>query len=306
MTARGGNTTWKSHCFTTRTIQTTDADGNLPFISGFNRGVRQGAYLGDGGGYFTGFLAGVFLFLAAVFLAAPCSVGSSSLDPILGRTTNQTRNFGDLLKGLASVVLWLPLYGIVIGLPASVASVFFPGLVSCPPIASVLYFCSLTGAFFQALTGDVHQTPAALAHQIAYTERYCGPLLYQAFGLAALMILSILMFQRGAQGAIRGDPSPISDCGLQLSARLCLESGFGRSAGSCWDLSSAEWSPLSSTLGNPASLAAVSFVLSLKRIGYCSGDPLQWLLCARRRRAAFCKQHSGEPPRAPLPVESET
>jgi hypothetical protein len=90
-------------------VHTTDADGNLPFTSGFNRGVRQGAYLGDGGGYFTGFLAGVFLFLAAVFLGGPVLRWSHHLwTPVLGRTTNQTRNFGNLLKGLASVALWLP------------------------------------------------------------------------------------------------------------------------------------------------------------------------------------------------------
>jgi hypothetical protein len=207
-------------------VQTTDADGNLPFTSGFNRGVRQGAYLGDGGGYFTGFLAGVFLFLAAVFLSGPVLRWSHHLwTPVLGRTTNQTRNFGNLLKGLATVVLWLPFYGIVIGLPALVASVFFPGLVNCPPIASVLYFCSLTGAFFEAATGDVHQTPAALANQIAYTERYCGPLLYQAFGLAALMILSILMFQRGAQGAVRGEPQ--SDLRLWAAAVSPVVLGIG-------------------------------------------------------------------------------
>jgi hypothetical protein len=113
----------------------------------------------------------------------------------------------------------------VIGLPASVASVFFPGLVNCPPIASVLYFCSLTGAFFEDVTGDVHQTPAALANQIAYTELYCGPLLYQAFGLAALMILSILMFQRGAQGAVRGEPQ--SDLRLWAAAVSPVVLGMG-------------------------------------------------------------------------------
>jgi hypothetical protein len=187
------------------TVQTTEADGNLPFTSGFNRGLRQGGYWGGSNdGYFTGFLAGIFLFLVAVVLGGPVLRWSHHLwIPILGRPTNRTGGLSNLLKGLASVVAWIPFYGIVIGLAASLATLLFPGLGYCAPIASSLVFCSLVGAGFQAVTGDAHQTPAALAAQLSYTERYSGPLLYQAVGLAAIVILSIAMFERKARGVER-------------------------------------------------------------------------------------------------------
>jgi hypothetical protein len=183
-------------------VQTTDADGNLPLSGGFNRGMRQGGYWGgDGGSYFTGYLTGIFLFLIAVLLGGPVLRWSHHLwTPILGRSNNRTGGFWNLAKGLASVVVWVPFYGIVIGLAASLATVFFPGLGNFAPIASSLVFCSLTGAVFQAATGDIHQTPAALATQLSYTERYSGPLLYQSLGLAAVMILSVAMYLRNARG----------------------------------------------------------------------------------------------------------
>jgi hypothetical protein len=103
------------------------------------------------------------------------------------------------------VVAWIPFYGVVVVLTASLAAVFLPGIGYCTPVASILVFCRLMGAFFQAATGDVHQTSAALVTQIAYTERYSGPLLYQVLGLVTVMILSILMFQRNAKRAERAE-----------------------------------------------------------------------------------------------------
>jgi len=188
-------------------VQTTDADGNLPFTSGFNRGLRQGAYAGGSdGSYFTGFLAGIFLFLVAVVLGGPVLRWSHHLwTPILGRPTTRTGGLSNLVKGLTSVVVWVPFYGVAIGVASSLATLFFPGLGNYAPIAGSLFFCRLVGAGFQVMTGDAHQTPAALATQISYTERYSGPLLCQALGLAAVMILSIVMFQRKAQCADRGE-----------------------------------------------------------------------------------------------------
>jgi hypothetical protein len=125
--------------------------------------------------------------------------------PVMGRPNNQPGQFWNLVKGLVSVIAWLPFYGIVIGLLTSLATVFFPGLGNCAPIASSVVVCSLMGAGLQAVTGNVHQTPAALTAQIAYTERYSGPLLYQLLGLAMVMMLSIVMFWRETQGADRGE-----------------------------------------------------------------------------------------------------
>lgn len=174
-------------------VETTDSDGNLSFTSGFNQGVRQangigGRWRGDGGSYITGYLTGILLFLVAVVLGRPVFRWSKYVwTPILGRRNCQTGTLWNLVKGLTSVVAWVPFYGLVIGLAASLASILAPGILAWAPIASSVVVCSLMGAGLQVMTGNAHQTPAALAAQIEYTERYSGSLLYQGLALVALM-----------------------------------------------------------------------------------------------------------------------
>ena len=136
-------------------VQTTNADGNLPFTGGFNRGVRRGVFRRRGLLFYRLCSRDLILFGCRASRRPRAPLVSSSLDSNFRPHKQSDAQFGHLLKGLASVVLWLPFYGILIGLPASFASVVFPALRNCSPIASVLYFCSLTGAFFEALTGDV-------------------------------------------------------------------------------------------------------------------------------------------------------
>ena len=104
--------------------------------------------------------------------------------PIVARKNHLEASLGNLLKGLFSVVVWVPFYGLFVTITLGGLAMFVPAIGSavraCPPLKAVLMSSAavfgLMGAKFQAMNGDATQTPAALSARVAYLPAIHRPM----------------------------------------------------------------------------------------------------------------------------------
>jgi len=184
-------------------LATTNADGSLPFASGFKQGQQAG--ISPRGNI----LVAIVMYILVLALGMPVLFWSKYLWlPILGCKDRKAVSLGKLLKGLFSVVVWVPFYALFVTITLGGLAMFIApigtAVMACAPVKSVLLSSvavfGVMGSFYQGMNGDLTQTPAALSAHVAYAERYTGPWLYQALGLATLMVLAISRFICKARG----------------------------------------------------------------------------------------------------------